>query len=97
MRMLDAGNKGRDLRPEVSWPEILPSNPKDEREAAAIDHELGASAETILTRFGYDWETEKQRRQAENEDSMQVGQALLDDFVRGGRPVESRPTENTQP
>lgn len=93
MGMLDAGNKGRDMRPGVSWPEILPNDTKTEREAAVMDHELGASAETILTRFGYDWETEQARRKAENEASMDVGQALLDEFTRGGRPNEERRTD----
>lgn len=93
MRMFDAAGKGDDNRPDVSWPPILPNDDKSEREAAEIDHNLGASSETILTRFGYDWETEKQRRQAEDEASQALGSQFLDAFARGGPVAEQRSTQ----
>lgn len=64
----------------IQWPEILPGDPETERKVAVMDHDLGASKETLLKRFGYDAEKEAEKRA--NED-VNVGAALLEQFDRG--------------
>lgn len=64
----------------IQWPEILPGDPETERKVAVMDHQLGASKETLLTRFGYDAEKEAEKRAGED---TNVGAALLDQFDRG--------------
>lgn len=65
---------------ENIWPALLPSDPIAERQAALIDKQLGASEETILSKLGYNPETERERR--ENEEG-QLGEALLTAFDQG--------------
>lgn len=64
----------------IQWPEILPGDPETERKVAVMDHQLGASKETLLTRFGYDAEREAEKRAGEE---TNMGAALLDQFDNG--------------
>lgn len=66
--LLELGGKGPTRTITVQWPELLPSDPLAERDVAIIDRQLGASAETLLTRLGLDPATERTRRQAEAND-----------------------------
>jgi len=50
------------------------------RQIAVLDHQLGASKQTLLTKLGYDAAKEAQQREAESEE---LGDELLDRFDRG--------------
>lgn len=64
----------------IQWPEILPGDPETERKVAVMDHDLGVSKETLLTRFGYDAAKESTLRASEE---TNVGASLLEQFDRG--------------
>jgi hypothetical protein len=70
-----------DLTVAVTWPEMIPTDPLEERQAALLDQQLGVSQRTILERLGFDPESEKQNREDEGAD---LGETLLGTFDRGG-------------
>lgn len=49
----------------IQWPEILPSDPVQERAVAEADVRLGASKDSQLEKFGYNPAAEAEKRQAE--------------------------------
>lgn len=66
-RLLIIGKHG-DIRPTLSWPEMLPSDPMAERQALLLDQQMGvASKETISQKLGYDWESENQNMTEETD------------------------------
>jgi len=79
-RLLALGGFGEDHRTVIHWPELLPSDPMQERQAALIDKQLGVSADTILQRLGYEPSLEREKAQAE---SAQLGEQILTAFDRG--------------
>lgn len=80
-RLLALGGFGEELRPKNVWPELLPRDPKAEREALLLDDQLGvASKETIAGKLGYDWETEQERIEQERQN---MGDQMLTQFERG--------------
>lgn len=57
--MLELGGFGADLQTQVVWPELIPTDPLEERQVFVMDDSLGvASLETIADALGYDYETE---------------------------------------
>lgn len=42
------------VEPEITWPELLPTDPMMERQVAVLDEQLGVSRPTILAALGYD-------------------------------------------
>ncbi len=64
-RLLALGGWGEGHITQLHWPELLPSDPLQERQALVIDDSLGVSTETILTKRGYDPDLEAKRRTAE--------------------------------
>lgn len=64
----------------MQWPELLPSDPLQERQIAVLDQQLGASQSTILKRLGFDPEAEASARET---DGAQLGAQLLGAFNRG--------------
>ena len=89
-RLLTIGGKGEDNVVTIHWPEIVPQDPKEERETALLDQQLGVSKETLLEKLGYDPDTERQRKETE---AAAAGEAMLTAFERGG----NAPMGNGQP
>lgn len=71
---------GLDAAVEVRnvWPELLPNDPVEERNAALLDQQLGVSKETILTKLGYDPAVEATRRAQEQADAVESAQVAFD-------------------
>jgi hypothetical protein len=64
--LLVMGKLGDTLTTQVVWPELLPKDPIQEREAFILDDQLGiASKHTISDALGYDYEQEQKRRDEE--------------------------------
>ena len=64
-RALALGGWGETTITHLHWPELLPSDPLQERQVYVLDDSLGVSTETILEKLGYDPEQEKQRKDEE--------------------------------
>lgn len=79
-RMLEIGGFGTDNITEIHWPELLPTDPLQERQAALIDQQLGVSTDTLLMRLGYDPDLEREKSQKSTE---QLGDQLLSAFDKG--------------
>lgn len=79
-RLLAIGGFGDDNLPVLVWPQILPRDPMQERQAALIDQQLGVSRDTLLTRLGYNPELEKDKRA---EEVTSLGEQVLKDFDNG--------------
>ncbi len=62
---------------ELIWPEVLPRDPLAERQAALIDQQLGVSNDTLMTKLGYDPETEAQKKAAQQ---PSMAEAMLTAF-----------------
>jgi hypothetical protein len=60
-RLLALGGHGEDNRTVLHWPELLPRDPLQERQAALLDQQLGVSADTILQRLGFDPDLEREK------------------------------------
>jgi hypothetical protein len=78
-RMLALGGFGADNITVLHWPELLPGDALQERQAALLDHQLGASKNTLLQQLGYDAEMEQQKRA---EEDATLGEQLLTAFDR---------------
>jgi hypothetical protein len=78
-RMLALGGFGEDNITVLHWPELLPGDVLQERQAALMDHQLGVSARTLLQQLGYDPELEQQKRA---EEDATLGEQLLTAFDR---------------
>jgi hypothetical protein len=55
---------------QITWPELLPRDPLQERQYLLIDKSFGASNRTILTKLNYDWEREKARKSIEPQEDV---------------------------
>lgn len=62
--MVVTGKAGPDQVYRIAWPDILPENVLESRQAAIMEQQLGVSAYTILRRLGYDPEQEAALREA---------------------------------
>jgi hypothetical protein len=82
-RLLEMAKHGAGRQTTLVWPELLPSDPKAEREVAILDEQLGASTETLLGKLGYDAKAEAKKKQAEAKAGAELGQAMLTQFERG--------------
>jgi len=79
-RLLAMGGFGDEVFTTIHWPELLPFDPMQERQAALIDQQLGVSNDTLLQRLGYDPDLERQKREVSGD---QLGDQLLPAFDRG--------------
>jgi hypothetical protein len=58
----------------LSWPELLPSDPVAERQALVLDDSLGIiSRETLSEKLGYSWTDEQQKLANEKQDDIALG------------------------
>lgn len=80
------------------WPDPLPGSGLEEAQTLEIDRRNGLSQETYLTRRGYDYEQEAERKAEEDQAQGNVGAALLAQFDTGGPqfapPTRPAPTGN---
>jgi hypothetical protein len=74
---------------KVVWKDPLPQDEKALRENAQADLSMGiVSKETISTRLGYDWESEKKKIGEDQAASDNIGSLILRAFDRtGGQPA----------
>lgn len=74
--LLALGGWGEQIVTQLHWPELLPSDPLQERQALVIDDSLGVSTETILTKLGYDPAIEATRKAEEAAKAAALQQAI---------------------
>lgn len=79
-RVLEMGGFGKDNYTSIHWPELLPKNVLEERQAAIIDKQLGVSQDTIQRRLGYDPDKEREKLAMEG---MTVADQVLTAFDQG--------------
>lgn len=65
----------------IHWPDPLPADERAEAEVAILDHQLGASAGTLLEHRGYNADAEMQRRAIEDRESSERAAAAFDGGV----------------
>lgn len=80
-RLLALGGFGEDNHTVLHWPELLPRDPLQERQAALLDQQLGVSTDTILQRLGFDPELERQKGEGESDASASAAARA---YNRGG-------------
>lgn len=77
-RLLDMMGKGSDKRVKLHWKDALPKDQREDVASDGFDLNSGlASKQTISTVRGYDWETEQERIDAEQQKTNQNEQAQL--------------------
>lgn len=62
----------------IHWPDPLPTDDREAAEVAILDHQLGASRETLLERRGYSSTDEMERRASEDRESVERAAAAFD-------------------
>lgn len=80
VRVCELAGMGPGLRAEIRWPEIIPSDPLPEAQAAEALQRAGVSQATTLAEMGYDPQAEADARA---QDQQNIGDALLTAFDRG--------------
>ncbi len=78
-RVLEMAGYGPDNRTEIHWPELLPKDVMQERQAALLDQQLGVSQDTLLRQLGYDADLEREKRETESGD---MAETMLTAFDR---------------
>lgn len=81
-RLLALGGYGEENRTLIHWPELLPVDARAEAETALVQLQLGASADTLLQRLGFDPDLEREKREA---GAKELSDRLLAAFDRGER------------
>lgn len=71
---------------ELEWPEIVPSDALEERNVAVIDNELGVSKATLMTRLGYDAESEQAKSADEAATAISAQQQAFSQGAGAGNP-----------
>jgi len=79
-RLLEMGGFGADNITTIHWPELLPKDVMQERQAALLDQQLGVSQDTILQRLGFNPDLERQKREV---GSAEMAETMLRSFERG--------------
>lgn len=75
-RLLEAGGWGKGLVPVLKWAEMVPTDPKEEREVIQLDLGMGiASKHTAAQKLGYDYDQELANMQQEGAGSQVVSTA----------------------
>lgn len=78
---LEIGGWGADGDVTIHWPELLPRDIMQERQAALLDQQLGVSKDTLLRQLGYDPDVELDKSETENGD---MAETMLTAFDRDG-------------
>lgn len=79
-RLLALGGFGENHETVIHWPELIPTDPLQEAQAALLYQQLGVSDDTLLQRLGFDPDLERQKRETQTAD---LGEAMLTAFDRG--------------
>jgi len=79
-RLLEMGGYGPDHHVEIMWPEIIPSDPVVQAQAADALQRAGVSQATTLAEMGYDPQAEAE---AKADEQTNIGAALLTAFDSG--------------
>lgn len=79
-RLLEMGGYGPDHHVEIMWPEIIPSDPVVQAQAADALQRAGVSQATTLAQMGYDPQAEAE---AKAQEQTNIGAALLTAFDSG--------------
>lgn len=79
-RLLEMGGYGPDHKVEIMWPEIIPSDPLVQAQAADALQQVGVSQATTLQQLGYDPQAEAEAKASEQ---TNIGAALLTAFDKG--------------
>ena len=83
-RLLILSNMG-EAECELTWPDPLPENEKEETEFLEADLRMGVcSKQTAAEKRGYKWEDEKKRMETEQAAMDDLGGALMKAFDRNG-------------
>lgn len=64
-RLLEIGGYGLDLEVKTHWPQLLPRDALQERQAAQIDKQLGVTEDTLQAQLGYDPALERAKKARE--------------------------------
>ncbi len=65
--LLEMGGFGAGHKVLNKWPELLPGDPLGEAQTLLLHEQLGvASKETIAAKLGYDWQSEREKMEAED-------------------------------
>lgn len=78
-RLLEMGRYGGQIS-AIYWPELLPRNAMEERQAALLDHQLGVSQDTLLRQLGYNPDAEREKSRLSETD---MAERMLTAFDRG--------------
>lgn len=68
------------LEPAITWPEVVPHDPLEERQALEADVRMGAARATALEKLGYDPDVERARAAGE---AQNIGATILAGFDAG--------------
>ncbi len=79
-RMLALAGYGEEHRTIIHWPELIPSDPFQEAQTAALYQQLGVSSDTLLQRLGFDPDLEREKREV---GTAELGEAMLTAFEHG--------------
>jgi len=83
-RVLDLMGYGPDNRVTLHWADALPADVRQEINALTFDaNQEIASKQTLATKRGYDYETERERMDQEQVDTGNVGGRILGNFMNG--------------
>ncbi len=77
--ILELGGYGKSRKVTVHWPEMLPTDEKEDAQTALIDKQIGASDDTLLRRRGYDPDVEREKNKEAEEEQLNAfaqGQGL---------------------
>ena len=88
-RLLELGNYGPDNVVELTWPELISTDPLEEAQTLTADKALGiVSQATLAAKRGYDWETEKANIEQERQDAQDamgsIGEGVQNDAGGAG-------------
>ncbi len=84
-RLLATAGFGEEHHTVIHWPDLVPTDPYQEAQAAVLYQQLGASKDTLLQRLGFDPDLERKKREA---GTAELGEALLTAFDRGEAEAE---------
>ncbi len=82
-RLLEFAGYGAEQIVTVRWPELLPRDPASEAALAAAKQQVGVSKDTLLTELGYDPDEERQKREADRQETAEIAEAAMARFDRG--------------
>lgn len=97
-RLLDLANYGNANVVSITWPELLPGDPLQERQAYLLEDQMGVvSKQTIAERLDLDWEKECQRMEEERTTALQHAQQAMGTAPGSQDAPATNPSETLPP